>query len=327
MDNEQIKPDNGQIYPDNEQISKLSSSYVRLIGIFTGMGFSLNIIIGSGIFVTPGDVWRLTGSPIVSLVFMILGGLISFLGCLIYAELGSMLPRGAGELRYLEEAFPNHRSIIAHTFSYAMLTEIRLLSVATLFIITLYNAANNKLAVHVNQTLAIFKVMAMFSFAVAGIIIGSNRYQGTNAFHSTINRNITPVEQIGSYADAMIKISYIMVVNPDDATINHDGDASRVIAVFFGDNLDKNIGRKLISAFISISSFGAVSSMCFTGARIIVYSSQSKFIPKYFAEWSLWFVPKYFAKWSFLFNTPTRALFAQFIYCAILIMFFPTSKH
>ncbi|CAG8596697.1 10334_t:CDS:2 [Cetraspora pellucida] len=296
MDNETINPDN--------EISALSSSYIRLLGIFTGMGFSLNIIIGSGIFATPGDVWRLTGSPIIALMFFVLGGLISFLGCLIYAELGSMLPRGAGELRYLEEAYPN-KKIIAHGFSIAMLT-----------------------------------------------------YQGANAFYSTINRNDTPVEQIGGYGDAMMKvlyayegwnnvnylidelesprrnlkfsnifstitaiilyilinIAYVMVLNPNDATINSTGNASHVIAISFGDSLDKNIGKQLISAFIAISSFGAVSSMCFTGARIIVYSSLSGFIPEYFA------------KWSFLFNTPTRALFAQFIYCSTLIMLFPTGR-
>ncbi|CAG8479907.1 16003_t:CDS:10, partial [Dentiscutata heterogama] len=326
---------------------KRSYEFHRILGILTGSGFSLNNIIGSGIFVLPGDVWRLTKSPIVAMAFWVIGGIGSLLGCLIYTELGSKFPRGAGELRYLAEAFRHPHQVITRTFCFAMIFIIRPTAivgdtyVCAQYLLYLirgegnsteylnpdgfftnpdFYGCNNRLTVYINQTFAIFKVAALFSFAIAGIIIGAQQIgekqnQGTNVFNNgTINSNKTLVESIGSYGDAMIKVLYtyeafIMTVNPAVATSNYSGDASKVIGIYFGEYIGNKIGNKLVSTFIAISSFGAV-----------VYSSIEEFIPGVFAQWGL----KRFTKWSFLFNTPTIALIAQFCYCAVLILFFPT---
>ncbi|CAG8479484.1 14290_t:CDS:2 [Gigaspora margarita] len=126
---------------------------------------------------------------------------------------------------------------------------------------------------------------------------------------------------LGIFSDILINISYIMIAasNPAAATSMYTGDASKIIAIYFGEQIAGKIGNKLISALIAISSFGAVGSMVFTGSRVIVYSSVAKFIPEYFAGWGLNAFPN-----NFLFNTPTKALIAQFIYCSLLILFFPT---
>ncbi|CAG8630166.1 24820_t:CDS:2, partial [Gigaspora rosea] len=120
----------------------------------------------------------------------------------------------------------------------------------------------------------------------------------------------------------LINISYIMIAasNPAAATSMYTGDASTVISIYFGEQIAGKVGNKLISALIAISSFGAVGSMVFTGARIIVYSSVANFIPEYFAGWGL----QSFTESSYLFNTPTKALIAQYLYCSLLILFFPT---
>ncbi|KAF0559878.1 amino acid transporter [Gigaspora margarita] len=289
----------------NKEVFAVSERYNRLLGIFSGMPFSINIIIGSGIFVLPGDVWRLTRSPKVALIFWVIGGIISFFGSLIYAELGYMLPRGAGELRYLEEAFPNFRKVIAHTFSVGMITIIRPAAIV----------GDTYICAHLGD--AMIKVL----YAYEG---WNNVNYLVDELHSP-RRNLV-VSNIFSILVSivlyiLINISYIMIAasNPAAATSMYTGDASKIIAIYFGEQIAGKIGNKLISALIAISSFGAVGSMVFTGSRVIVYSSVAKFIPEYFAGWGLNAFPD-----NFLFNTPTKALIAQFIYCSLLILFFPT---
>ncbi|RIB24262.1 amino acid/polyamine transporter I [Gigaspora rosea] len=100
-------------------------NFEKILGITGGVTYNINEIIGSGIFLTPGNVWRLTKSPGITLIFWIVGGLFSFLGSSVYALLSEMLPDGAGELLYLDEAFPKPKRIIAQIFSHAMIFVMR----------------------------------------------------------------------------------------------------------------------------------------------------------------------------------------------------------
>ena len=59
----------------------------------------------SGIFATPKYVLLYTGSVGFSFIIWFVGGLISLLGGLCYAELGAMIPRAGGIYDYLIEAF------------------------------------------------------------------------------------------------------------------------------------------------------------------------------------------------------------------------------
>jgi APA family basic amino acid/polyamine antiporter len=62
-------------------------------------------VIGSGIFLTPGGVVRSAGSGGVALVVWIVGGVLSLLGALTFAEMGAAKPESGGMYAYLRDAF------------------------------------------------------------------------------------------------------------------------------------------------------------------------------------------------------------------------------
>lgn len=62
-------------------------------------------IIGSGIFLVPSEMMRAVGSPGLVYLAWVLGGILSFLGALTYAELGAMKPDAGGEYVYVRDAY------------------------------------------------------------------------------------------------------------------------------------------------------------------------------------------------------------------------------
>ena len=86
-------------------------------------------VIGSGIFLTPGAVLRSTGSPGIALVVWTVGGVLSLLGALTFAELGAAKPESGGLYAYLRDAFGAQ---IAFLFGWTMFLVIGSGSVATL---------------------------------------------------------------------------------------------------------------------------------------------------------------------------------------------------
>ena len=62
-------------------------------------------VIGSGIFLTPGRVVSTSGSGGVALSVWAIGGVLSLLGALTFAELGAQRPASGGLYVYLRDAF------------------------------------------------------------------------------------------------------------------------------------------------------------------------------------------------------------------------------
>jgi APA family basic amino acid/polyamine antiporter len=65
----------------------------------------IGTVIGSGIFLTPGAVVRSAGSGGMALVVWTVGGVLSLLGALTFAELGAAKPDSGGLYVYLKDAF------------------------------------------------------------------------------------------------------------------------------------------------------------------------------------------------------------------------------
>ncbi len=77
----------------------------RILGPATIVFVSLGVAIGSGIFATPGDIAVHLKSPWIILFAWLLGGVITYLQCLVTAELATRLPLAGGEYQFLKVAY------------------------------------------------------------------------------------------------------------------------------------------------------------------------------------------------------------------------------
>ncbi|MDB4876732.1 MAG: amino acid permease [Gemmatimonadetes bacterium] len=78
----------------------------RTLGFTDLILLTLGTVIGSGIFIVPGVVLRQTNGYLgIALLVWVIGGFVSFLGALTYAELGAMKPDAGGLYTYIRDAF------------------------------------------------------------------------------------------------------------------------------------------------------------------------------------------------------------------------------
>src|SRR5204862_7573293 len=81
------------------------SELKRSLGFWDGLAMVVGIMVGTGIFRTPGLVAQQLGRPWFTFVAWAAGGAIAFLGALIFAELATRHPKAGGKYVYAREAF------------------------------------------------------------------------------------------------------------------------------------------------------------------------------------------------------------------------------
>ncbi len=81
------------------------SSLVRGLGPWDATLLTIGSVLGSGIFITTGDMARVLPHAGLILLVWIVGGLLTLTGALTYAELGGMFPRAGGQYHFLKEAY------------------------------------------------------------------------------------------------------------------------------------------------------------------------------------------------------------------------------
>ncbi|MDL2284064.1 amino acid permease [Oxalobacter sp. OttesenSCG-928-P03] len=101
----------------------------RILGLREAVSLIVGIVIGAGIFKTPaivasitGDVWWMFGA-------WLLGGVVSLIGALCYAELATAYPHAGGDYHFLNRAFGRS---VAFLFGWARLSVITTGSIALL---------------------------------------------------------------------------------------------------------------------------------------------------------------------------------------------------
>lgn len=108
----------------------MSATLPRVLRFRDLVLLTLGSVIGSGIFIVPASVMRLTGGELgPALLVWIVGGVLSILGALTYAELAAMKPESGGLYVYLRDAFG---SFLAFLYGWALFFVISTASVATL---------------------------------------------------------------------------------------------------------------------------------------------------------------------------------------------------
>ncbi|KAF0536903.1 amino acid transporter [Gigaspora margarita] len=214
------------------------TNFQKTLGIFYGLGYNINRIIGAGIF-NPDRIFTLVQSPGIALVLYAFCGIISLLGGLIYIELGiRSLPAGLGEQKYITDAYPNETNL-GHVFSYVVIFIILpgamvansyncaqyilfvfrgyfnndydviavIISVLILLVITSYHLASKKLPDIINQTLAFVKITSLIIISVIGLVrlAGTDSDNWINIFKTSSNFD---AYGLGTYGNGLIQILY-----------------------------------------------------------------------------------------------------------------------
>ncbi|CZT11685.1 probable low-affinity methionine permease [Rhynchosporium graminicola] len=90
---------------DGQTEAYMTSPERRQLGITSAIFLVFNRMVGTGIFATPSEIVRLSGSVGLSLVMWVVGVGIACAGAAVYLEFGTGLPRNGGEKNYLEYVF------------------------------------------------------------------------------------------------------------------------------------------------------------------------------------------------------------------------------
>jgi amino acid transporter len=100
-----------------------------VLGLRDAIGLIVGTVVGVGIFRTPSLVAEHAGSMSVALLAWLVGGLVSLLGALCYAELASAYPNTGGDYHYLTRAFGRKLGFL---FAWARLSVVQTGAIALL---------------------------------------------------------------------------------------------------------------------------------------------------------------------------------------------------
>lgn len=96
-------------YTEDDDVSEQYHTFVfpeeRKLGTWSTAFLIINRVVGNGIYSTPSTIIRYTDSVGATLLFWVLGGVMTFCGLFVYLEYGTALPRSGGEKVYLERVY------------------------------------------------------------------------------------------------------------------------------------------------------------------------------------------------------------------------------
>ena len=94
--------------PGDPNAGATGGGLIRALGLWDSTLLVIGLVIGSAVFLVTGGssgVARLLPSPGLLILGWVAGGVLSFAGALVYAELGAALPRAGGQYVFLREAY------------------------------------------------------------------------------------------------------------------------------------------------------------------------------------------------------------------------------
>jgi APA family basic amino acid/polyamine antiporter len=171
-----------------------SHGLARRLTLFDATMLVMGGIIGSGIFVTPAEVARHVGTPLLIVGVWILGGLVALAASFVYAELAARRPEVGGQYAYLRDAYgpmpaflygwalllviqSGGMAAVAITFAryFADLVQIALpdsaVAVAVLALLTLINCIGVRSGSNVQSALMVLKILAITALVVVGLLL------------------------------------------------------------------------------------------------------------------------------------------------------------
>ncbi|MBA4421602.1 MAG: amino acid permease [Syntrophus sp. (in: bacteria)] len=137
----------------------------RTLSVIDAVALIIGVVIGTGIFKTPSLVAANTGDNVIFFLAWLLGGAISLIGALCYAELATTYPHTGGDYHYLARAFGRK---VAFLFGWARMTVIQPGSIAMLAFVFGDYCSQLLPSVYTTSLGAILAVMSMTTLNLMG---------------------------------------------------------------------------------------------------------------------------------------------------------------
>ncbi|KAI1029493.1 hypothetical protein LB504_010800 [Fusarium proliferatum] len=177
-------------------------TFTRNLGAVEAFGIVVSIVIGSGVFTSPGSIDTNVPSPGLALVIWLIGGVLAWTGATTFAELGTAIPGEGGVQPYLQHIYgdvwgflaawtwivtvmPATLAILSIVFvesAYSAAGVInedhrithKLLSILVLIVMSVANSISTKASTRLNGFFVVLKfvsilVVVMAALAVVGV--------------------------------------------------------------------------------------------------------------------------------------------------------------
>ncbi|KAL1412172.1 hypothetical protein Q8F55_003182 [Vanrija albida] len=168
------------------------------VGWWTTLFLNISMLIGTGIFSTPANILKGTGSVGLALIYWVIGLLISLAGISVYLEFASYFPsRSGAEVVYLEQAYPRPKYFfpIAFAFQTVVLSfsssngfvvaqyifrltnragrdwEVKGVAIASLTLVCVIILLSNRVSMHLINVLGVVKVATLLFISFSGFAV------------------------------------------------------------------------------------------------------------------------------------------------------------
>jgi len=167
------------------------------IGLFGGISILAGIMIGSGIFVFGSSILERVGFSLgLSLLAWLLGGVLTLVSALTYAELGTMFPETGGYYVYLKKAYGKKVAFLSGLMNFVLTSSgsIALLALAfsevlsyivplgvfykwiaagVIILLSIINYLGVKAGTWVQKVFLVAKLIPIFGIIVVGLFMGT----------------------------------------------------------------------------------------------------------------------------------------------------------
>ncbi|EMD95574.1 hypothetical protein COCC4DRAFT_67451 [Bipolaris maydis ATCC 48331] len=184
---------------EHEETAVPRSTFARNLGALDGFALLISIVIGSGVFSSPGPIDANVPSPGAGLLVWLVGGILAWTGALTMAELGTAFPGEGGIQPYLTYIYgdvfgymaawswvvatmPATLAILSIVFVESIYSSLginepdpplthKLLSLLVLVCVTTLNSISTKTSTRLSSFFVAIKLLTIFLLIVAGLVV------------------------------------------------------------------------------------------------------------------------------------------------------------
>ena len=152
---------------------------LRALGLPTAMAIVVGNVIGSGIFLKPGEIAAGAGDFTLIISVWVAGGVLCLLGALCFAELAAMLPHAGGMYVGLKEAYGKLPAFLFGWNDFFFNRPGSIAALAVAFVGSLAQAAHWKPSAATQVGLAMFLILGLAWVNIMGVVWGGHVQNAT----------------------------------------------------------------------------------------------------------------------------------------------------